>query len=189
MLANRFTVVLDANVIGPALPRNLALSLADAGFFRPRWSEEVLNEVQRYIAKKIGDTDKAEQHRIRIARTFPEGLVDINKSAEQRLTLPDDNDRHVLAAAIKVRAQLIVTDNLRDFPSAILQEFELEAVSADHFLADTMTLDLTKAIACVARMRMRLQNPQLTPEELVLRCERSGLLETASILADHASLL
>ncbi|WP_420010780.1 hypothetical protein [Tateyamaria sp.] len=109
--------------------------------------------------------------------------------AQQRLVLPDENDRHVVAAAIKVRAQLIVTDNLRDFPSDALEKFELQAVSSDHFFADTMTLDLTKSITCIAKMRDRFRNPSLTPEELILRCERSGLLETASILADHASLL
>lgn len=105
------------------------------------------------------------------------------------MSLPDENDRHVLAAAIKVRAQLIVTDNLRDFPNDVLAEFEMEAISADHFIADTMTLDLTRSIASIAQMRARFSHPKLTPQHLVLRCEKSGLLETASILSEHANLI
>jgi len=189
MYANRFTVVLDANVLGPALPRNILLSLARSELFRPRWSVQVLEETERYIAQVTEDVSNAEIQRARIERAFPEGVVRIAPASERRLSLPDENDRHVLAAAIKVRAQLIVTDNLRDFPADILSEFEMEAVSADHFIADTMTLDLTRAIASIAEMRARFAHPKLTPQHLILRCEKSGLLETASILSEHSNLL
>lgn len=171
------------------MPRNILLSLASAELFRPRWSAQVLEEAERFIARKTGNDSNARDQRKRIERAFPEGIVRIATASEQRLSLPDENDRHVLAAAIKVRAQLIVTDNLRDFPNDVLAEFEMEAISADHFIADTMTLDLTRSIASIAQMRARFSHPKLTPQHLVLRCEKSGLLETASILSEHANLI
>lgn len=189
MFANRFTVVLDANVLGPALPRNLTLSLAREGLLRPRWSAEVLHEVQRFILKRTGDEQKAKRQTEIIHTAFPEGLVDLSSEAIRRLVLPDQDDRHVLAAAIKAKAQLIVTDNLKDFPQEVLADFELEAVSADKFLVDTMDLFPHETIDAVRTMRLRLKNPTLDAASLILKCERSRLLETASWLSAHQNLI
>ena len=53
----------------------------------------------------------------------------------EALELPDPDDRHVLAAAIKARAQLIVTHNLKDFPEERLAPWNVEAVSPDAFVS------------------------------------------------------
>jgi hypothetical protein len=48
--------------------------------------------------------------------------------------IPDEGDRHVLAAAIAGRAHVIVTNNVKDFPPAYLAQFDILCHSADDFL-------------------------------------------------------
>lgn len=189
MLANRFTVILDANVLFGGLHRNIALTLAEAGLYRPRWSKQILDELESALLERIGDPKKAKLQCDRIGLAFPESLVEISRQAEARLTLPDDDDRHVLAAAIKARAAQIVTDNLKDFPKSIMDSHEIEAVSADHFFSHTIALAEPEAVFHLSRMRKRLKSPEFTPDAFVLRCEQVGLPETASILNEYLPLL
>ncbi|WP_306110872.1 MULTISPECIES: PIN domain-containing protein [unclassified Roseovarius] len=189
MIANRFTVILDANVLFGGLHRNIALSLAEGGFYRPRWSTKILEELERNLESRLGDHRTAKLQRERIEHAFPEGEVEISAEAEARLTLPDDGDNHVLAAAIKARAAQIVTDNLRDFPSELLEPYEIEAISADHFFSNTISLSETAAVYRLRLMRRRFQDPAYSPEALLLRCEQVGLPETASILNEYTEFL
>jgi len=121
--ADRFTALLDACVIGGALRRNMLLSLAEAGLFRPRWSSRILDETQKAIFQITkGETDGARQ-RAAIEAAFPEALVTGYEIFEEKLALPDPDDNHLLAAAIATSASVIVTDNLADFPSEALDEY------------------------------------------------------------------
>jgi predicted nucleic acid-binding protein len=145
MFANRYTVVLDACVLAPAANRNLVLSLAEAKFFRPRWSEKILSEaegaIERMIQKRVPESTDASIRAAKavadMKRAFPESCVDdAYKVYEGGVKLPDEGDRHVLAAAIHCRASTIVTDNLKHFPKEQLAPHNLEAKSADDFIAD-----------------------------------------------------
>ncbi|WP_217644434.1 PIN domain-containing protein [Roseovarius tolerans] len=147
---------MDTNVLFGGLHRNIALSLAEGGFYRPRWSTKILEEFERHLAVRLNDSDKAQLQRKRVETAFPEGEVEISAEAEARLTLPDDGDNHVLAAAIKARAAQIVTDNLQDFPSELLEPYEIEAISADHFFSNTISLSETAAVYQLRLMRERL---------------------------------
>lgn len=171
------------------LHRNIALSLAEGGFYRPRWSTKILEELERHLTTRLSDSSKAKLQRKRIETAFPEGEVEISAEAEARLTLPDDGDNHVLAAAIKARAAQIVTDNLQDFPAELLEPYEIEAISADHFFSNTISLSETAAVYQLRLMRERLQDPKYSSEALLLRCEQVGLPETASILNEYIAFL
>ena len=118
LFPNRFTVVLDANVLGGVFRRNMLLSLAEAGLFRPRWSNRILDEMEKAISRTTkGDVDTGWQ-REKIERAFPEAMVTGFEIFEDKLRLPDTEDNHVLAAAIETSATVIVTDNLKHFPAA-----------------------------------------------------------------------
>lgn len=197
MFANRFTVVTDACVLVPPLVRNLLLSLAEAELFRLRWSPRILDEFERGVAADVyrrgrsNPEEAARGARSGMEAAFPEAVVDGFEPLENTFAnLPDPADAHVIAAAIKCGAALIVTDNLRDFPAETLRAHGIEARSADDFIADTIDLptDSSSAIAAIGRMRRRLQNPELSQEVLLIRMERSGLNATAAMLSEFTDL-
>lgn len=164
---NRFTAILDANVLGGALTRNMLLSLAEADLFRPRWSERILDETERAIANITGGIADTRRQRAKIEKAFPDGTVTGFEVFEGTLNLPDSDDNHVLAAAIGTSAAVIVTDNLKDFPAAALEPHSIEARSADGFIADVIDLNPDQATDALRRMRERLSNPALDADALI----------------------
>lgn len=96
--------------------------------------------------------------------------------------LPDPDDRHVVAAAIRARAQLIVTFNLKDFPGDELATWDLEAKHPDDFLVDQFHLDAIRVHQAVQAVADAWANPPGTPDDVLDRLERSGLPQTAAIL-------
>ena len=192
MFANRFTVFVDACSLVSPLRRNLLLSLAEGEFFRLRWSALVLDEVERaitrlYAQKHLEDgAQRAAKARREMERAFEEAVVSGYEDLQPGLgELPDANDAHVIAAAVKTRASVIVTENLRDFPERILRPLDLEAKTADEFIADTVDLDIGRAIPMIRRMRERLKLPEKTAEALLLDMEASGLTHTVDSLRAH----
>lgn len=196
MFANRFTAFVDACTLAGALKRNMLLTLAEAEFFRIRWSEPVLKETQQAIEKiltgkgVVDAVDRAVRARQSMENAFEEALVsDFDKFLCACDDLPDPNDAHVVAAALKTQAAMIVTDNLKHFPAAILSALNVEARSADAFIADTISLDPGRAVAALRRMRLRFKKPEKTAEILLLDMEAVGLIETVDILRSHAQSL
>ncbi len=106
------------------------------------------------------------------------------------IKLPDDGDRHILAAAIRGGAHVIVTKNLKDFPNHLVKDkYQIEAQHPDQFVADL--LDLSPGIVCatIRKMRARLKRKPSTVEELLGTFEQQGLTETVALLRDYAELL
>ena len=196
MFANRFTVLVDACSLFSPLTRNLLLSLAEGELFRLRWSAEILGEVERAIAhsftkKGVDDgAERAARARNAMERAFEEAAVtgyeDLLPDLEK---LPDINDGHVIAAALKTRASVIVTENLKHFPERILRPLDLEAKKADDFIADSIDLDIGRAIPMIRQMRQRFKRPEKTAEALLLDMEASGLTHTVDSLRTHIQSL
>jgi len=116
-------LLLDACVLYPTVMREVLLGVAKKGLFTPLWSERILEEWAR-AARKIGPEGEP-QARLEIASLlaqFPNAKVHGFQGLEGRLYLPDENDIHVLAAAIHGHADAIVTVNRSDFPQNILGE-------------------------------------------------------------------
>ena len=192
MFANRFTALIDACALAGALKRNLLLTLAEAEFFRIRWSDKILDETETAIEGILRDkgvedaTERAARARKAMVTAFEEACVgDFTGMMGAVTGLPDENDRHVVAAALKTSAAVIVTDNLKDFPEAVLTPLNLEARSADAFIADTIALDPGRAVAAIRKMRARLKRPEKTADTLLLDMEAAGLTETVDALKPH----
>ena len=112
-----FTVVLDACVLYSAPLRDLLLSVAETGLYRPRWTEAINDEWTKSLKAKFPEkSDKIDRTRLLVDRSVPDCLITGYESLIPSLSLPDENDRHVFAAAICGRADVIVTTNVRDFP-------------------------------------------------------------------------
>ena len=96
---------------------------------------------------------------------IPDCLVAIYEKLQAGLTLPDPNDCHVLAAAIRCNAQAIITRNLKDFPTEILSEFDLEAIHPDVFLINQFDLSNAKVLDAIKNIRARMLNPKYSASE------------------------
>ena len=169
-----FSALLDTNVLWPSLQRDFLLSLAAEGLYRPLWSEAVLDEVQEHEALKliIRGTPADEAHgraehligQMRLA--FDDAIVMGWKNLEGTFGLPDPDDEHVLAAATIGGAGVIVTDNDKDFPAALLPT-GLEIQSARDFAANTVSVDPARAARALAEIAWRHRNPRHSPSELL----------------------
>lgn len=189
-IADRFTVILDANVLYPFLVRDVLLSLAAAGLYRPRWSRDIMNEWSSELTKarpalkaQIAKTIET------MGRAFEEATVEGYEDLIPSIHLPDKNDRHVLAAAIKVDASVIVTENTKDFPPEILSKYDIETRTADEFAVDTFQLYETDAVNAIRSMRKRHKNPPHDPDELIVALVARGLVDFANELVPHKKLL
>ncbi|TNE65302.1 MAG: PIN domain-containing protein [Rhodobacteraceae bacterium] len=128
-------VLLDACVLYPTVMREVLLGVAKRGLYTPLWSARILEEWAR-AARKIGPQGEAQARgEVALVRAgFPKAEVKEHKGLEARLYLTDENDIHVLAAAIAGGAEAIVTVNAQDFPRHILAEEGLERWDPDGFL-------------------------------------------------------
>jgi predicted nucleic acid-binding protein len=196
LFANRYAAFIDACALVGALKRDLLLTLAEAEFFRVCWSRAVLDEVQaaiQDIVSKKGDQDPggaALRARTRMEEQFEDATVeDFEDFLAVCDGLPDPTDAHVLAAALKTKADVIVTDNLKHFPIERLTAFGLEVRTTDMFIADTITLDEGRAVPAIRQMRERSRKPELTADKLLLRMEAVGLTETVDVLRPHVKSL
>lgn len=196
MFANRFTALIDACTLAGTLKRNLILSLAEAEFFRLRWSGTILDETQRAIAGilaakgEAAAADHAARARGVMEAAFEEAMiVGFEPFLPMCPALPDPDDAHVVAAALKTRAEIIVTENLKDFPADLLEPLGLDVRSSDDFIADAIALDPGKAVAAIRRMRERLKRPAKTPDVLLRDMEAAGLTETVNVLRPYIDSL
>lgn len=177
-----FVVIYDACVLYPAPLRDLLLRLARTGLFAARWTNEIQNEWSRNLLRTRPElADKLPRTIELMNAAVPDVLVTGYEALVDGLQLPDPDDRHVLAAAIRAGAQLIVTFNLKDLPDSALSSFGIEAVHPDDFLAQQFDLHEPKVLATVRRHRSSLRNPSkdvdayldtLTEQKLVATVER-----------------
>lgn len=128
-------VLLDACVLFPTVMRETLLSVAAQGLFQPCWSPRIMEEWAR-AARKIGPEGEtiARGEIALLGAHWPGVSFEPGQADLMRLWLPDENDVHVLAAAIAASADLILTLNAKDFPRAILREEGLKRAAPDEFL-------------------------------------------------------
>lgn len=186
-----FTALLDANVLYSAPLRDLLLRLAVTDLFRAKWSADIHAEWMRNLAAARHDIPWAriESLRSQMDSHVRDALVDGYAPLISSLTLPDPDDRHVLAAAIHGRVDLIVTCNLRDFPPAALAPFGIEAQHPDEFLCHQYDLAPDLVCAVVRELRGSLKKPPLTVEQYLAMFEKHGLHKFVTALRARASEL
>lgn len=130
-------VLIDTCVLYPTVAREILLAVAKEGLFEPLWSPRILEEWAR-AARKLGPTGEV-QARAEIAvvtAAWPRSSITPRDGDLARLWLPDENDIHVLAAAIAGSADLLLTWNMRDFPRHTLQDEGVERSDPDSFLME-----------------------------------------------------
>jgi predicted nucleic acid-binding protein len=182
-----FIVFYDANVLYPAELRNFLMHLALIGAFRAKWSADVHEEWIRSLLKNRPDLtrEKLERTRELMDRAASDALVTGYELLIPGLNLPDENDRHVLAAAIRSGASVIITCNLADFPSNALRSYDIEAQHPDEFILHLLDLAPGLVIEAAQNHRLSLKNPPKSVDEYLNSLEAQGLTQTARSLREH----
>jgi predicted nucleic acid-binding protein len=181
-----FTVLYDANVLYPNTLRDLLIRIAQSGMVQAKWSNAILDEMASALQRNRPDiqAEKLERLRTLMNKAVRDCLVTGYEPLIEGLKLPDPDDRHVLAAAIKSGAQVIVTRNLKDFPDADLAPWNIQAKSPDEFVLDQVHTDIRVVAASVRQIADSRTNPPEAIEDVLGQLERDGLVE--SVAALHA---
>lgn len=186
-----YTVLLDACVLYSAPVRDILLRLALTDLYRAKWSADIHVEWMRNLAANRSDIspERIERTRAMMDSHVRDAMVENYAPLIQTLDLPDPDDRHVLAAAIVGRADLIVTHNLADFPAAALAPYGIEAQHPDQFLVHQFDLARDHVCAVIHALRSGLSNPPRSAEEYLATLEKHGLQGFAAALRMCIDLL
>lgn len=186
-----FTVLYDACVLYPAPLRDLLARLARTGVFRAKWTEHIHEE---WIRNALNNNPSLTRERLEATASkmndaVMDSLVTDYVPLIAGLELPDVNDRHVLAAAIKGQAELIVTFNLKDFPKVHLQPLGIGAQHPDEFISHLIDLSPETLLLVARQQRLSLKKPPRTVDEFLDTLLRQQLPRTVAFLNQHKELI
>lgn len=173
-------VILDACVLFPAPLRDFLMHLALLDVFQARWTDEIHAEWIRNVLKIRPDLTEKQLNRTKDLMNLHvrDCLVENYENLIDKISLPDENDRHVLATAIKAKAEIILTFNLRDFPNEILEKYNLKAISPDKLLVDLFDSNADNFNLAFERQLKSLKKPPKTADELLQILESQRLEKT-----------
>lgn len=189
----KFTVIFDACILYPAVVRDSAMRLAMTGLFKAHWTDQIHDEWINGLKRekdedgnqRIPDHVLLRTRELMDAHVY-DAKVENYEHLIEHIQLPDPNDRHVVAAAIKANADAIVTYNLKDFPADyLLQNFNLEVIHPDDFFRYQFDLNPAVAIAAFKSQWLSLKHPPLTREDFLLKLKTNQLIQTAGFLEGY----
>ncbi len=177
-------VIYDACVLFPPSLRDLFVWLGITGACRPRWTADIHEEWTRSVLAARTNVTAASLARCRslMDAAVPDCLVTGYEPLIPSLTLPDPDDRHVLAAAIHASVKKIVTFNLKDFPEEQTRPHGVVAIHPDAFLVQLLDAFENDACRAVQSQRGLLKNPQKTTAQHLATLEKIGLVRAVSLL-------
>jgi predicted nucleic acid-binding protein len=184
--SSRFVAMLDACILYPAPIRDLLLNFAAEGLFLPKWTDQIHDEWTRNLLKNRPELsiDQLQRTVDAMSRAFPDAKVSNYTTLIKSIKLPDEDDRHILAAAIRCKADLIVTANLKDFPKECLVEFSMEAQHPDEFINNIIGLNPETSLKAFLKQVSYLKNPPLTAFQVLDNFKKVGLNNTANSLLE-----
>lgn len=188
---SNYSALLDANVLYPAPLRDLLVTVAQRGIYRGRWTTSIHDEWIDNLLIKRPDLTREQLERTRelMNNISDDCLVEGYEPLISTLTLPDADDRHVLAAAIVGRCDAIVTNNIKDFPEEVCAPFGIEVIQPDPFLCGQLELQPDAFCQCVRSILGRLKNPPQTLPEYVETLKAQGLEALVELLWSYIDLL
>jgi len=186
-----YTALFDANVFYSAPIRDILLQLATTDIFRGKWTNDIHREWIDSLLRNEPHRERAALERTRdlMDQAVRDCLVTGYDSLIPSLALPDPNDRHVLAAAIVGRCDVIVTCNLKDFPESAISPYGIEAQHPDDFLCNHLHLAPGLFCGAIRMVRMRLQKPPYSAEEYLAKLAQQGLVATVGELKSFSALI
>jgi len=183
--------VYDACVLYPFQLRNILIQCAFDGLVDARWTDDIHAEWIRNLAANAPGTpaSRFEATREKMKAALPDANVTGYHALIPSLSLPDPDDRHVLAAAIAGKASLIVTWNLKDFPAPALQPHGISSISPDEFLVNLHAIFPKALLDSLRRARLNLRKTAPSASEFLDVIEHQGLTSFSAILRRHSAPL
>jgi predicted nucleic acid-binding protein len=174
--SGKFKATLDACVLYPAPVRDLLLWLADNELYKPVWTEEINGE---WIRKLLSNRTDLKEESLRGAisamnEAFPDANTTDYSTLIDALNLPDKDDRHVLAAAIRSNSDVIVTLNVKDFPDNVVKTYDIEIQTPDNFIAGLIELNEKAALQAFQNQVRNLKNPPQSAEQVLDTLEKTA---------------
>lgn len=185
-----FSALLDANVLVPNALRDTLLRVAEADFYRPLWSQDILAETRRAILRIRPDVDPGRLDAMFAGMNtfFSDALVTGYESLVGGMT-NDEGDRHVLAAAVIGRADVIVTNNLKHFPPSAVDPLKIEVLAPDRFLCLQYDLAPDPLIEVIKRQSAEtgrsVGKARLSPDQLLESLRKAGAPAFAECVQRH----
>lgn len=191
MSVANFTALYDSCVLYPAPLRDLLMHLAATDLFRARWTHAIHEEWIGSLLNDRPDLTRAQLERTRdlMNMAILDCLVEGYEELIPALTLPDPDDRHVLAAAIRSQAGVVVTTNMADFPPELLAAYGIEAQHPDEFVSYLIDLAPGQVCRAVKQHRDTLKNPPKSTEEYLATLSRQSLPQTVRMLREFEGLI
>lgn len=178
------TALLDANVLYPAPLRDLLLYIAAKGLYRPKWTDKIQQEWVGNLLVNRADLTAAQLEKTvgAMNRAFPDATIQGYETLIGSFHLPDPEDEHVLAAAIRGHVDVIVTANLKDFPFDRLKPFDVQPQHPDVFIADLLGVDPRGVLEAFLAQVANLRNPPKTAQQVLQTLQQNGLVQTTKEL-------
>ncbi len=170
--------MLDTCAIFGTLTRDLLLGAAEAGLFRPMWSDEILTELVTHLAGKQGLSEQQLQHLTGcMNEAFPDAVVNAPADliASISVQLKDPDDAHVIASALVGKADAVVTRNLEHFSGDLMENLGLEAIHPDDFLVYQWDLDSKLMLKVAQGCHRKLKKSPPTWDEWLARLKKQGV--------------
>lgn len=180
-----FGALLDACVLVPVALADTLLRAAEAGLYRPLWSDRILAETRAAILEVHPDEPHArvDARLAAMGCAFEDATVrDWEPLVDGIVLGGDPDDRHVVAAAVRGGASAVVTANVKEFPDPAMASLGLHAVRPDDFLLDLVDLDPPTMVEVVWNQAGATARPPLTPGQVLDSLDRAGAPEFATFM-------
>lgn len=183
---SHLTAVIDACVLRPLPIADLLLRTAESGLYRARWSAEIQDEWARSVVRDRPAIDRTrlDARNAAMNRALPDACIAGYEHFIDAIDLPDPKDRHVVAAARRAHAQVIVTYNLRDFPADTLNRFGLHAQHPDSFLRHLIDLEPAVVASASRQIIAALTRPPISLHQFLASLEKLALPKSAAALRE-----
>ncbi|NLQ17078.1 PIN domain-containing protein [Marinomonas sp. M1K-6] len=169
-------VLLDANVLYSQPLRMMLLNLAnlDECSVQLFWTDKIDAEWTGALNRNHPEGKESVISQVKSIKTsfFDCYVLDYEPLIEL-LELPDPNDRHVLAAAIKTGCNIIATDNIKHFPAKLLAEYGIRTMTRDELMCFLFTNEKDNVMQALDNFARVHKDPKLTVEDLLIKLERS----------------
>lgn len=177
-------ILLDANVLYPPTLRDLIFCLSQRGILQPYWSEQIIEEWTISVSRQLSAAQKKvlKEVQLEMALLFPDASIKNYESLIETIQLNDSNDRHVSAAAIHGKVDILLTFNTKDFPKSGLRKYGISPTHPDRFFCDLMPKNGYSFVESIDAMSKLPRYVSSTPASIIESLHNRGLIKSMRML-------